>query len=384
MRRRVLIYYRYFGHTLGGGEYLPFTMISEFQKTCDVTLALDWTEHFERAVGILGIPVDLSRLEVVKVMPKNYHKTTNNIFESWVRSHNLKRLAKKADVCISLANIMDFGKPAHHVLITIDIGDPDFDDYIAGRGKPPLFTRARRFLKERILRPLLGMRSRQAIIKDPRERVYPNSRYVASLLEGYYGAFNGRIFYPPTLFDGHVENPSRDPLMVLFIGRISHSKRIFETMEIVEKARAMTGKDIRIRLAGKMGGDSYAEKARGFAASQKWAEFIGDIYGDDKTRFLFSGTYAIHVPSFEAFGISVTEYLKAGLVPIVVNGGGAKEIVDNPALTFDDIDGAARILARLVEDDSFRTEQQRLCAERAKAFTKEAYLRHQREIISGM
>ncbi len=384
MRRRVLIYYRYFGYTLGGGEYLPLTMIAEFQKTCDVTLALDWTEHFEDAVRKLGIPVDLSSLELVKVAPKNYHKTSSNVFESWIRSRKLRRLAKKADLCISLANMMDFGKSAHHVLISLDIGDAGFTDYVAGRCAPSFATRLARFATNRILRPLLGMRSRRAIITDPRERVYPNSKYVASLLEGYYGKFNCRVFYPPTLFDGHVDNPVRDPLSVLFIGRIAPFKRIAETIGIVERAREITGRNLTIRLAGRIGSDSYSASMKELAATRRWVEFTGDIYAEDKTRFLFSGTYAIHVPALEAFGISVTEYLKAGLVPIVVNGGGAKEIVDNPALTFDDFEGAARILARLVEDESFRTEQQRLCAERAKAFTREAYLRHQREIISGM
>jgi len=383
-RKKVLLYYRYFGFTLGGGEYLPLTLVSELQKTCDVTLALDWTEHFGRAVSLLGIPVDLSRLEVVKVMPRGYRKTLNNVFESVVRFRNLRRLARKADVCISLANVMDFGRPAHHVLITQDLGDPGFDDFLAGRGRPPFSVRAKRFAIDRLLRPLLGMRTRKAIVTDPRERIYPNSEYVASLLRSYYGPFNGRTFLPPTLFEGRVEHPHRDPLAVLFVGRLAPAKRVAEAIGIVGKARELSGRDFKLRLAGKLDPGPYAEKLHALAATRPWVEFPGEVFGEAKTRFLFSGTYAIHARATEPFGISVTEYLKAGLVPVVADGGGAKEIVSSPALSFATEEEGARILSRLAEDADFREEQRRHCAKRAALFTKEAYERHQREVLAGI
>ena len=154
--KNVLIYYRYFGLTLGGGEYLPLRFIAALQKSCAVTLALDWTDHFERAVQLMGIPIDMDRLEVVQVMPKGFHSTTNNLFQSLQRFRRLRRLAKNADVCISLANIMDFGKPAHHFLITTDLGDDGFADFVRCRGmsRPSFPMQVRRFVKDGLLRPL--------------------------------------------------------------------------------------------------------------------------------------------------------------------------------------------------------------------------------------
>ena len=386
--KKVLIYYRYFGLTIGGGEYLPLTIIAELQKkSCDVTLALDWTDHFERAVGLIGVPVDLARLKVVKVMPENYRRTTNNAFESYFRFRRLRRLAKDADVCISLANIMDFGRPAHHVLITADLGDPAFDEYqrTGQIRRAPLLKRLRRFAADSLLRPLLGMRSKRKIILDPRERIYPNSKYVMSLMEGFYGPFNGTVFLPPTLFEcGTAEPSARDPLAVLFIGRVAPSKRVVELIEIVEKARALSGKDITVNIAGRLPPGPYKDRLDEMAATRKWIRFAGEAYGEAKATFLLSGTYAIHARDDEPFGISVTEYLKAGLIPLVANGGGAKEIVDNPELTFRDRDEGARILARLVADGDFRERMRLRCAERAGAFSKESYLRHQREILASI
>ncbi len=381
--KKVLIYYRYFGMTLGGGEYLPLTMIAELQKTCEVTLALDWTEHFDRAVSLIGIPVDTAKLKLVKVMPKGYRKTTNNLFESLVRSRNLKRLAKEADVCISLANLIDFGKPAHHVIISIDLGDPAFDDFVAQR-HPSIPTRIIRFIKESVLRPLLGIRPKRAILSDPRETIYPNSLYTASLMESFYGKFNSRVFYPPTLFEANGENSARDTLSVLFLGRVAPFKRIEDMIAIVEKARVISGKGLKLKIAGKLDEGDYAKRLKSIASTRPWIEFLGPLYGEGKTRFLFSGSYALHVPRHEAFGISVTEYLKAGVVPVVVDGGGAKEIVADRELEFSSLDEAAEILARLVLDENFRESAKAKCRERAKAFTKESYLKHQREIIASM
>lgn len=383
MKRKVLIYYRYFGFTLGGGEYLPLTFVSMLQKTCDVTLALDRTDHFERAVGLIGIPVDLDRLKVVKVMPGSYHATTNNMYQSLYRFRRLRRLAADADVCISLANIMDFGKPGHHFLITTDLGDPGFADYVRSHGHPTasLPTRFRRFVLDGVARPLLGMRSKKALIRDPREYVYPNSLYAESLMKGYYGPFNGTVFLPPTLFECRPADAPRDPLKVLYLGRVSPAKRITDIIDIVGRAREISGLDFTLSLAGRLDEGAFKDKLTELAATRPWLGFAGEKYGEDKARFLLSGTYAIHAMRAEAFGISVTEYMKAGLIPLVPDEGGSCEVVSHPALTYRTPEEAAQILARLAANSAFRDEQRQFCAKRATFFSRAAYQERERDLL---
>jgi glycosyltransferase involved in cell wall biosynthesis len=110
----------------------------------------------------------------------------------------------------------------------------------------------------------------------------------------------------------------------------------------------------------------------------------GALYGKDKETFLTSGTYAVHAERDEAFGISVAEYLAAGLIPIVPNEGGACEVVNNPDLTCRTDEEAAQILARLLADEDFRVRQQASCAVRAKIFSRDAYLDRQRELLRGL
>ena len=383
-RKRVLIYYRYFGFTLGGGEWLPLAFAAELQKTCDVTLALDWTEHFERAVATMGVPLDLSRLRVVKAMPAGFRATSNGPWLSLRRFRRLRRLAKDADVSISMANVMDFGRPAHHFLITTDLGDPDFAAYASGNGtKVPVAARLRRIAFDSLLRPLLGMRSKATIIRDPAEHVYPNSHYVESLLSGFYGRFAGEVFYPPTIFEPPRggDAPPRDPFSVLYIGRVSPAKGVDKIAGIVEEARRISGKPLSLRIAGKLDEGAFKEKLGALVAEKPWMSLVGEKFGGEKAGFLASGSFAVHVLRTEAFGISITEYLKAGLVPVVPDAGGAREVTADPDLSFGTPDDAARILARLATDAAFLAEKRRRCAARAAVFSREAYLARQRAVL---
>lgn len=381
--KKVLIYYRYFGRTLGGGEYLPLAFAAELQKECAVTLALDWTDNVELASEKLGVPLDFSRLSVVQAMPPGFHATTNGPLLSVRRFRRLRQLAADADVCISLANLMDFGKPAHHFLITIGLGDPAFDDYVARRS-PSLPVRAKRAAGS-LLRPLLGMRSKRSLLADPRQRLYPNSRYAARLIEDFYGPFSGQVFYPPTLFEpAPASDTARNPFRVVYLGRVSPAKRILDIVDIVEKARALSGAPLELRLAGRLDESPFKTRLLRLAADRPWLAIDGELYGREKEDFLLSATYAIHAMRTEAFGISVTEYLKAGLLPLVPDDGGSREVVDNPALTYHSNDEAARLLARLPADPAFREAQRRRCTERARLFSRDAYLERQRQVLRAI
>ena len=382
-KKKILVYYRYFGLKHGGGDYLPLTFIAEMQKSCDVTLALDWDGYFDLALEFYGIAIDKSRLSIVTLMPKSYRPTSQNAFMSLLRFRRLKKLAKDADICIASDNIMDFGRPAHHFLSSAAFGDAGFVDYVKTRRIPdyvPLSRRLRDFA-DRCLRRVLGMRTRREVITDPKEHIYPNSLFIAGLLTGYYGSFTGKVFYPPTTFvAGDVER-EKDPLRVVYIGRLEASKRLADIIDIVERARELSGKELTLSLAGRPYSDAYLAELKKRIAGRPWIDLPGELGGKDKAAFLLSATYAVHAMREEAFGISITEYLKAGVIPVVPDEGGAREVVDNADLTFHTDEDAARILARLLDDSEFRERQRQRCAERAGAFSLEAYMGRQHQLL---
>ncbi len=390
-RKKILIYYtRFDENTLGGGEYLPLLLASALQDTCEITFALDFPSDPARAAALYDIPLDGTRLKTAVVKPEGGFAARLDAFLPVFRTWNLKRIAREADVCISTMNMFDFGKPAHHVIAGLrHFGDNAFDDYYLRR--PPktgfalLWRKTRTFLAETILRPLLGVRSTRRILADPRERIHPYSQYVFDTVRAFYGPFNGEVFLPPTLSEFSAPRVPRDPLKIVYIGRIHPQKRVPDIVAIVEAARAATGLDLQLHVAGTLGHDgAHTALLRRLAGEKPWFHLPGALFGDAKEDFLHSATYAIHAEREEPFGISITEYLKAGLVPVVPDMGGTREIVDTPELSYATVPDAAAILARLLRDEAFRARMQARCAERAKLYSREAYFERQRALVAEL
>ena len=381
--KKVLLYYN-FSFSFGGGDFLPLSFIAELQNACDLTVALDRADGLRQAADLYGIAIDPSAFKVEQVTPKGYDIRRHNAYLSLYRARRLKKLARTADICISLSNITDFGRPAHHFMNMLAFGDNAFTAYVksgsktSGKGLADTL----RSVAGSLFRTILGMRTKSQIIRDPKEHVYPNSRFVERLMTEFYGPFNSTVFHPPTLFAVRDPGVRRDPMKVVCIGRILREKRITDIIDIVRRARILSNQDLTLHIAGRIDQDpAYGEALRKIAAEERWVVLAGALYGKEKEDFLTSGTYAVHAERDEAFGISVAEYLLAGLVPLVPDEGGSCEVVSNPDVTYRTNEDAAQILARLLADEDFRVRQQTSCAVRAKFFSRDASLDRQRELL---
>ena len=386
---KILIYHKVLSSLLGGGAFQPLMFIAKLQRYGQVTVALNDGVDMAEVSRLAGVPIDVAALNVVRLDKEGGFASKREWLASLIRMRKLKALAKDADVCISTANVMDFGKPGHHfVYLLSQFGGAAFYDYIMGRrgglGPRRLLRRVQTALYENVVKPMFGVRPLKRIITDRRERIYPTSRYVEGILRGYFGPFKSTVFYPPTLFEfGDMPVP-RDPLLAIYVGRIFPPKRITDIIAIVEKAREISGKDLKLRIAGVLAPIPYTDTLRKLESERPWLELVGPVYGKDKETFMLSATYALHAERDEAFGIAIAEYVKAGCVPIIPDEGGPKEIVEDPALEFRTVDEAANILVRLVGDDGFREEHRRRCSERAAEFSCAAYESRQQSVVEQM
>ena len=387
--KKVLVYFTQFDQALGGSEFTPLAFAAELQKSCEVTLALNWKSDVGKAAETLGIQLDFDALKIEYVKPESRFLQKLDAVLPFYRTRKLKQLAKHADLCISTANMFDFGKPAHHFVYLLRLfGDNAFCDHLSGRPAPHGMTaflkRIKTWLAESILRPMLGIRSTRKILADPREHIYPTSRYVEKVMRGFYGNFNSTVFYPPTIFEFTGSETERDPLQIVCLGQLFPEKRLLDVIEIVERARKITGLDLKLTLGGPLNGSAYVAHLKELSAEKKWLRLAGPVYGKEKERFLLSAAYAIHGERDEAFGIVITEYLKGGVIPIVPDEGGTPEIADDPELTYHTLDDAAEILVHLTSDQAFRAEKNHRCAERAAAFSKQAYLQNQNRLLRNI
>lgn len=388
-KKKVLIYFTTFDASLGGSEYLPLECVASFQDTCEVTLALNWTSDVRHAAELYGIPVDFTNVRIVTLKPRNRFLQRLDSIIPFCTVRNLKRLARKHDLCISCANMIDFGKPGFHFIFLMrHFGDQAFIARFlhlpAPRGLAAFKKALRKFLGEYVLRPLLGVRSPRAMLRDRREWFFPNSNYVAKTMRDFYGPFNERLFYPPTVFECDRLASNREALKVVYVGRIKDEKKIKELIRIVELARARSSFDFRLEIAGALFEDRYVADIRDLAGSRPWLSLVGEVYGDRKSLFLTSGTYAVHTRRDEEFGIAVAEYLKAGVIPIVPDEGGSPEVVSNSELVYHDEVGAAEILVRLAGDSELRNRIREQCLARSRRFSLESYRKSYSDIISWL
>jgi len=378
---KVLVFFTEFTSTIGGSEYLAFTVIQELLKLgCKVTLATREICNAEQAMSQYGIDVDFSKVNTVSLAGIfGASKRLNRLFDFvWLRK--LRKLGPKFDVCISCANPVDFGRCGHHFIYMMTF-DREFRAWVNGDAK--VESRQSRIdihaIKSVVSRWLAGVRTAADIVKDHHESVYPNSEYVKTCIEDFFRCKVKATFYPPTIFEpingGAIRND------IAYVGRISREKCVVELIQVVAKVRELTGVDIRFRIAGHIESNVYTDNIRCLAGENKWISLEGAKIGRDKAIFLSECKFALHGRRDEEFGISVTEYLKAGLVPVVPNVGGASEVVGNKVLCYDTYEDACIILERLICNKDFYCQCKNYCAIRAQEFNVDSYFRRQEALI---
>lgn len=407
--KKALIYFTGFSRQIGGSEALVFLMLRELQARYDVTLALQhtWLDPFA-AAEMYGLPLDRSRIKVVLLDNASglLAKIDRHLKFLWMR--RLRKMGPKFDICISCANPVDFGRPGMHFVFMLSL-DNAFRAFIwkeRPKGREWLRDRLVRF-RDELARILAGARTAASIVRDGREVVLPNSDYAKRCIEDYYHCKVHEAFYPPTLFEAgerlnrvervetcrgevvlsrveHVERVEGRNLSIVSIGRLGPEKRPLEMVEIVRNARNQSGLDFKLRLVGHCSNVYLKKRLAELTAENPWLRVDDAIVGEAKAELLASCTFALHACKVEAFGISITEYLKAGLVPVVPREGGSSEVVGCDELVYENDDDAAKILVRLATDEVFYRKCQVYCMERGKEFSAAAYMNRQNELLDEL
>lgn len=378
----VLIYYPYFSETVGGGEYIPLSIAKDLQKEHKIILLTRTVFDFERVEKQYGIRLLKENIDVHELHPKSNFARFFNVFFRNYETETIKKWAKIADVCISCHDVVDFGKPGIHFMCLSNF-DYEYQRWLTGIPLPhrKLSHRIFRFVFDGIRNIIYGKnRTPREIFSDPREKIFPNSKFVAKAVASYYGRKDLEVFYPPTLFSPLPLEINKSG--VVYIGRIDWEKRVDAIIEVVERTRKITKTNLILKIAGFIPDDEYGNKIREIANERPWVRLLGPVVGDEKRDLLAKSAYAIHGRIYENFGISVTEYLKAGIVPIVPDKGGATEIVACDELTYGTIDEATAILSKLVCDESFRHRMLDYCLERGDEFSSKKYWARQRDLLA--
>ena len=123
-----------------------------------------------------------------------------------------------------------------------------------------------------------------------------------------------------------VVSSTRDPLHLIYIGRIAREKGLYETLQGMRLALEL-GVDARLTIAG---GGAEEARLRSYAVALGIAPrvtFVGPVFGDDKVS-LMAGADVMLLPSYsEGLPYALLEAMAAGLPVIATPVGAIPDVV---------------------------------------------------------
>jgi glycosyltransferase involved in cell wall biosynthesis len=366
----------------GGSEAALLWTIEALKQEYDVTLIsmgdVD-LEHLNAYYGTRLAPGDFSTRRVP--LPWGLRNTSKfSGLKGRFLQRYVRRVAPEFDVPISCYGPMDFGKPGVQM-----IADFSFVDEWRLELNPTFRTWKGWFYGETMVRiAYLAICDRIATLspKAWKQNVtLANSAWSADRILKKYG-IPSQVVYPPVAIDfPSIRYADRDNGFVC-LGRVSPEKCVYSVIEILQKVRER-GHDIHLHILGGVDNSDYANKVRCLAEHfREWVFLEGWTLGDRKRELLAGHRFGINACPNEAFGIAVAEMVLAGCVVFVPNGGGQVEIVNHPALIYEnEADAVEKIDAVLTHE----AEQETLRAylrEGSKAFSVKTFTEAIRRVVA--
>jgi glycosyltransferase involved in cell wall biosynthesis len=226
---------------------------------------------------------------------------------------------------------------------------------------------------------------RLAEFSDERMRRTPalvSSDYVGRLVDRRYGLVP-RTLYPPVMgaFPS-VDWERREPRTFLCVGRIAPDKQLDRVIDVLVRVRAEVP-DVRLRLVGTPEG-AYAQRIAARARAEgPWITIQSGLTRAALFALMAGHRYGIHGHLNEHYGMVVAEMVHAGCIVWVPDDGGQVEIVGDPRLRYDTVEGAAAAIVRTLRDPGEEAELRRCLTGRARRLSTEHFVREFRAVIAA-
>ena len=177
-------------------------------------------------------------------------------------------------------------------------------------------------------------------------RVYINSMYTQGIfIENYEYSID--VVYPPSLMELYSgiqkKNETKSKRKVVFFSRICQDKGIDIFIEL---SRQFADLDFLLLGSVDLQNTQYFDYLERESKKQKNLFVHGNLVNLEIKRIIASCDFFVFTKEFEHFGIVTLDMIRMGLIPIVHNSGGQKEIVSFDELRFNDITGLIERIKR--------------------------------------
>lgn len=207
------------------------------------------------------------------------------------------------------------------------------------------------------------------------------------------------ILYPPVHIKEFKQVKQKE-LMIISVGRFfvgGHSKKQLEMVQMFKKIYDLGYKDWKLVLLGRVAEGSihseYVEKVKHEAKGYP-IEIITDVSSDELKEKLSKAKIYWHATglhedeekdpiNMEHFGITIVEAMASGCVPIVINKGGQKEVVDSTCgFLWNTEDEWLEKTIQVMKDDHLCKQLQTKALEKSKQFSDDMFSKRFTEILS--
>ncbi len=225
---------------------------------------------------------------------------------------------------------------------------------------------------------------------DRYDHIVYNSKYTAKWIKKKWNVNPTRHIYPPVDMVDSDKMPEKENI-ILSVARfeIGGSKQQLEMIKVFSDLYN-TYQDFKnwhlILVGGSIKLNPYLEKIKNFLASVQNNNIIlkvnisidelKSLYKKAKIFWHFCGLNQIDPALVEHFGMSIVEGMQNWCVPIVFDGGGQREIVENgfSGYRFSSIEELKEITIKLIRDQNLFSKLSKGAHERGKLFTKEVFI----------
>ena len=154
-----------------------------------------------------------------------------------------------------------------------------------------------------------------------------NSAWTADVVKRVYGVRPDVLHPPVDPIDGALPWGERVDGIVV-VGRLAPDKRILEAIRVVDGVRER-GPNLQLRIVGAAprAYHKYARRVESAAAERPYVSVERDAPRARLEELLCTHKYGLNLKPEEHFGMSVAEYVAAGMVAFAPDSGGQREVL---------------------------------------------------------
>ncbi len=371
-RKPSMAIYDHTFHIIGGGEKYGFTVAHALQEIFDITILVNKEITHQNILDWYHL--DLAKCKI-KILPIPF-------FDQFDSIHlDPGRVTKRT------------GNPFH--IMSIESGNYDF--FINNGMNEMIYPLSN---ISSIICHFPERRPASYFYADKYTYIIYNSKYTAGWIEKKWKFSPHQHLYPPVDMEPAVSPSTGKENIILSVARFETggSKKQLEMVRTFNKlSRQVPGKvkNWKLYLVGGSPEDNpYLEKVRQAVAGNPAIEIKTNIpkdelkalYGKAKIFWHLCGLDQSDPALVEHFGMTIVESMQNRIAPIVFDGGGQREIVEQGKSGFR-VTTTAQLIKytlQLMEDQSLWAEVSENAYERSKRFTRERFEAETKEFFTGV